>query len=276
MKLNFTAANYPRINTLIRCIVFWAVFIGLLVCSGSVASFFPPRLARLVLGILATAAAFLVTFVFLKFEKCSFDKIGLVWEKGTVLRFVKGVLLGVIIFTGMILVLLSVGGLQLQKNTQAFTPGIFLYYLPILPFAFMEEIAFRAYPFVKLNKVFGLRLTQLIIATAFALYHVINGWDVYIAFTGPFVWAFVFGLAAVWSNGISMPTGIHTALNMSQLVIGMNGTAGAIWKLSYKDGSAATLVGKTEHVGLLLQGAVLLCAVLLTEFYIRKKVNRAS
>ena len=70
--------------------------------------------------------------------------------------------------------------------------------------------------------MFGLRIAQVMTSLAFVGYHIIQGWDVQTAFLGPGIWAFVFGLGAVWSKGIALPTGIHVALNLNQLVFGMS------------------------------------------------------
>ncbi|HEY8929569.1 MAG TPA: type II CAAX endopeptidase family protein [Mucilaginibacter sp.] len=259
-----------KINSLLRSILFWAVFIGLLVGSGFLSAFSPGPFQRLTYGILGSLAAFLATLMFLKYEKSSFAAIGLVWEKRTLLRFALGISLGAGIFAVCLIILLWLTGLRLQAAAKAFDPVTWLGYLAVIPLALMEEIGFRAYPFLKLDRAFGIRLTQFIVAVSFALYHILNGWTIYAAFTGPFVWAFVFGLAAAWSKGIAMPTGIHVALNAGQMITGMSGGNG-LWKLGYAPGVSHPITERTATVALLLQLAVLVCALALTEYYIRKK-----
>ncbi len=160
--------------------------------------------------------------------------------------------------------------LQLVKNPERFDPLMAFGYLAIFPLAFMEEIAFRSYPFIKLNKAFRLRFTQIIAALAFALYHIIGGWDPKIAFLGPGIWAFVFGLSAIWSRGIAMPTGIHVALNVIQPLIGISGGYASIWTLKHKTGVSENEISKTAVVEIGVQLFILILAILMTEFYIRK------
>ena len=186
-----------KISVVIKSLLFWILFIGLLILSSVLLlPFFPPSLSRSAYGSLGTLAAFITTWYFLKYEKRTFREIGLKWEKKTLLRFFYGLLVGGIIFIFVMIILIGFSTLEIHKNTKPFSFAAIAGYLVFLPLALMEEVAFRSYPFLKLNKAFGLRITQIIVA--FAVYHIINGWDNLIAFAGPGIWAFVFGLAAIW------------------------------------------------------------------------------
>jgi membrane protease YdiL (CAAX protease family) len=234
-------------------------------------SLFPASWERILYGVFGTISALLAAWLFLRIEKKSFREIGLIWESGTFIRFFKGLLTGTLIFSIILIILLSFTELQIERNTAVWQPLAILGYAAIIPLALMEEVAFRSYPFLKLNKVCGVRITQIIVAVAFALYHIVSGWSVQAAFLGPGIWAFVFGLAAVWSGGIALPVGIHVALNVLQPLTGMRGNDNSLWILKYKDGTPENLIAKTDSVGLVIQLIILICAVLLTEYYIRKK-----
>jgi membrane protease YdiL (CAAX protease family) len=171
----------------------------------------------------------------------------------------------------MVVALVNLTALHFQTNGKPTCNAILPGCLAILPLALMEEVGFRAYPFLKLNKSFGLRITLLITALAFGAYH---GWSTYMSFTGPFVWAFVFGLSAIWSRGIAMPTGIHVALNIGQSLVGLSGNTNPIWKVDYLKVASKADIAKTAHVSLALHLLVLLCAVGLMEIFIRR--NKAA
>ncbi|SEW35796.1 hypothetical protein SAMN05428988_4393 [Chitinophaga sp. YR573] len=274
MKLNMVKllANYPKVKVLFRIILFWIVFVGLFITVSTLYSFFPALNSRaqgLRNGITGTLIAFFVTWIFLKFEKRSFKEFGLFWERNSFFRFIKGILLGTAIFAVIFLSLLQWSPLQVLKNNKGVDIWMLVSYLSIYPLALMEEIAFRSYSFLVLNKVFGLWVSLVISAVAFALYHVAGGWNVYTAFMGPFVWAFVFGLAAVWSKGIAVPTGIHVALNFSQVFVGMKGNSASIWKLSFTKDASKELIARTETIGELFQLLVLVVALIATWFFIR-------
>jgi membrane protease YdiL (CAAX protease family) len=249
-------------RSILRCVLYWVVFIGLLVVGGRLASLFPAPFSRLLYGVLGSAGAFLTTWAFLKYEKQSRAGIGLVWERGTIGRFFKGMLIGSLIFGFVLIILMLFSDYRLQKSNPA--PGwqMLISWLTLIPLALMEDVAFRSYPFLKLNKAMGLRVSQVIVAVAFALYHVTNGWSWYVAFTGPFVWSFVFGLAAVWSRGIAVTVGIHFVLNVLQSLLGIKG------------GLSADALARAQHAGLAAQLVVLAGALLMTEYFIREKGER--
>lgn len=262
------------ISTLFKTIGFIVFFIGLLIVSGLIRMAFPPMYNLLIYGILGSLAGFLAVWLFLKTEKKTFASIGLVWEKKTMARFLYGTLTGAIIFAILLFSLLFFSELTIQYHPDAFNLDSLFIYLPILPLALMEEIGFRSYPFVKLNRSYGIWKTQIIIAIAFGAYHMLNGWTVYTSFAGPFVWAFVFGLAALWSKGIAMPTGIHFALNLLQNLTGMKGNNGSVWILDYPPGTSKVFIERTDTIGLMIQVSVLLFALIATAWYAAKNKNR--
>lgn len=236
--------------------------------GGFISSFFPgyvhfPGIGNWVSG---TVAAFFVTWLFLKSEKSSFRSIGLFWEKGTLSRFFKGFLLGTCIFFVMMLILSVCGGGQWQRMPWKADGYTLLAYLSFIPLGIMEELAFRSYALIRLNQVFGLRVTLLIVALAFALYHVSMGWSVYVASGGPFVWSFVFGLAAVWSRGIALPAGIHISVNVLLNMAGLSGNNGLLWKMNVPENRHASI----EFAGVSLELGLLALSLIAMEFFIQR------
>lgn len=257
---------------LLKSLLFILVFIGLLMICGKIRYMIllPSTYSSLLYGILGCMAGVVVVWGFLKAEKRSFSSISLVWEKKTCLRFIFGIAIGILLFSTMLLGLLCFSALTIRFNSEPLSLSFLLVYLPILPLALMEEIGFRSYPQIQLNKSFGIWTSQIVIAILFGAYHMLNGWSVYSSFTGPFVWAFVFGLAALWSRGIAVPTGIHFALNVLQNIAGMKGTIGAIWVLDFPEGTTKVSIEKTDTIGLLLQLAVLIGALSATAIFTKK------
>lgn len=272
LKAKLPEGKYSSLHVIFRVIIFWVFFLLLLFIVGTfVVKLFPVSLERFVYGISGTLVVATVSWGMLKIDKKHFKDIGLVWNSKTILNFIKGIAIGSFLFSLILSALLLFTELNIQKNTSGLSLMNAAAYLAILPLAFMEELAFRAYPFFKLNKVFGLRVSQLIVAIAFALYHIISGWGILAAFLGPAIWAFIFGLSAKWSGGIAMPTGIHVALNVWQPLTGMStGTYASVWILKYKDGVSDMQISKTDFVGIILQLLIFLSAIFLTEYYIRK------
>jgi hypothetical protein len=254
-----------------RSILFWLVFTAMLYFSSSfLLHLFTGKTEQFVLGVIGSIVAFLVIWGFLKIDKSTYEEIGLVWEKGTVFRFFKGILIGTVIFLITLLLLKNFTELQFQKNPGGIDSTTMIGYGIFFPLALMEELAFRSYPFVKLNKRYGIWIAQLIVAIAFALYHIVIGWSVYSAFSGPFVWAFVFGIAAIWSGGIAMPLGIHMAVNVLQPMTGMKGEEHSLWILDYKTGTPENLIARTDTVALIIQLLILCGAIIATAMYVKR------
>lgn len=260
------------LNAVVRSILFWIVFIVLLVASGFASNtFLPPGQSRFGYGILATFTALFATWIFLKVEKRSFRDVGLVWESKTLPRFFAGLIIGSLIFGLILLALILFSEIRFKLNPQPFNVSMLIPYLVLIPLALMEEIGFRAYPFLKLNKSVGLLTTQLIVAVAFAVYHIINGWSVEGAFLGTFVWAWVFGLAAIWSGGIAVPTGLHVALNVIPGLIDFKDRGNSIWVIDYRDNVQEHVIAGTDKIGLIMQIVILVAAIALTLFYNRRR-----
>ncbi len=259
-------------NPIVRSMLFWLTATGLLFLAGAtVMAFIPMKYTNFSNGIIGSLVAFFSTWIFLQVDQRRFRQIGLAWEYFTLYRFIYGVLIGMVILGILFISLLSFTELQASRNPKGVTIGTLIGYLAFMPLALMEELTFRSYSFVIMNKKYGMWVAQIVTAIAFAVYHMLVGWSLVSAFTGPFVWAFVFGLAAAWSGGIALPTGLHFMVNVLQNYLGMRGIEHSLFTLSYKDGLDQRLIDKTETVGLIIQGSVLIIAVVTTAWYIRKK-----
>ncbi len=260
-------------NSILKVTGYWILFLVLLIpMTSQSGAIFPSHVHRFTFGIFGAAIAIFLTWIFIKAEKKSLIEYNLFWTKDTLSKFFKGLAIGITSFSFITLILVLFGGLHIQKNPAAINPWIWFWYLAILPAAFMEEIVFRSYPLLKLNKAFGLRLTQLIVLIAFALYHIPLGWSILTAFLGPGIWALIFGIAAIRSKGIALPTGIHVGLNLALSVLGMSNGVESFFVTSQSESTSNTIVNLITRI------LVLLAGILLTELYILKSkkenVNR--
>lgn len=211
MKAYLNEVNPTKIVSLLKAFSYWIIFLVLFFMTAfQSGAIFSPKVHLFVYALAGAAIAFLLAWIFIRAERKSLADYKLVWQRGTLLKFFKGIAIGVASFFAIVLVLVLFANLEIHRNPEAWTAWTLLFwYLSIIPAALMEEIAFRSYPFLKLNNALGLRVTQLVVAVVFALYHVALGWSIVTAFLGPGIWAFVFGIAAIRSNGIALPTGIH-------------------------------------------------------------------
>lgn len=162
-------------------------------------------------------------------------------------------------------------GLEITLNKDANFSFFLIWSLAFIPLAFMEEIAFRSYPFLQLNKVLGLRITQVVLAVLFALYHVLMGWSIQASFLGPGIWALAYGLTAIASNGISMPTGLHFGVNFVLALIGGQKGIESIWSVDFPTEVSDSVQKANDNFGIGLQLCLLIVCIILTELYIKKK-----
>jgi len=257
-------------HPLIKSILFWTIFMLSLVCSYFLGSFLPQSIRPYTLGVFGLIFAFIITYSALKLDKERFRDIGLILQGKTLPKFFKGFLAGVIIF-GLIIAAI----VNFTPMTLSFVPSVDLWNalllssIALIPQAWMEEIAFRSYPLIKLRKSFGIRFTIYIGAIAFALYHFIPGGNLLGTFLGPGIWGVVYGLMAIWTQGIAFPTGFHFALNISQAVCGMKELYTPIWKLVESESGNIYFSFEMDQVGLWIQLLILLISAFFIEVYIR-------
>jgi hypothetical protein len=268
--------NNPNIRVIIKVIVFWILFVALLYGMGSITPFFSKTYYSLATGVFGSLIALIVTGIFLWREKKNFRDVGLYFTGSSVPKFFLGFLTGTVIIGLMVLVLVSFTTMRFSRSDVQFEYVDYIGYLAILPLAFMEELAFRAYPFVRLNQKLGIRTTQLIVAIAFALYHVAGGQSVYSSFLGPGIWAFTFGLLAYWSGGIAMPLGLHVAANMLQSIIGLKTSPRSLWTLEFTNGSTPEALAQVEQTGWIMHMGFLAISLFIMEFYIGRKKEGAA
>ncbi len=227
--------------------------------------------ARIGQAILVFLCSIYLIRILLKSEKRTFTDIGLEWDKGTLYRFLLGILVGTAIFTVVLLVLVTLTGFELKRsandvNWQAWLASL----LVIIPFAYLEELAFRSYTLLKLDKAYGLFWAQFLTAISFALCHVAGGWSWQMAFLGPGAWAFVFGLAAIMSRGIALPTGIHAALNFLQVLVGMKPGKASFWRLESKPNIPdASMLANSVGIG--IQISIVMVGIIATFLFIQWK-----
>ena len=255
----------------VKVVLFCCLFIVLFVVLSFSKSFIPGQYERFAHGIIGLLAALLSTYIFLRIDKNSFADINLKWEKKTLARFFTGFFVGLAITIIMFSCLVLFGNLRLELN-QSYNIGSFLLTtLALIPLALMEEIAFRAYPLVTLNRKTSTWASLLITAFLFAVYHVANGWSIPVSFLGPGVWGLIYGLAALYSKGISMPTGMHYAANLTQAAFGMSKGFAPIWTLQQQEG--LTSLPNSQLVGVIVQVTLLLLAIVGIEWYVRRKAT---
>ena len=166
------------------------------------------------------------------------------------------------------------GKLRLVPAASFSFSSFLVWTLAFIPLAFMEELAFRAYPLVVLRREIGVWPSLLVSTILFSLYHIASGWSIPLSFLGPGIWGLVFGLVALRSGGIAMSTGLHYATNVVQAAIGMSGGFAPLWRLEPTAESPSSKI--TEILGLGLQLTLLLLVIAAIDLYRRRVAKTAA
>jgi membrane protease YdiL (CAAX protease family) len=224
-------------------------------------------------GILVTIIALFITYLALKKDKKTFKEIGFQWERKTPLRFSVGFLIGMCITIFMLVIVVLFSSVQLTYNTNSNIVSVLFWLLAFFPLAYMEEIIFRGYAFIKIQKALGLWPAQILLALLFSWYHDFTGLTFFAQLMGPGVWALIYGIAAVWSKGLAFPTGLHMAINVVLAIVGQKDARHAIWNLEYPVEITPVLSEQTENIGIMLQACILILGIILTEYYRRSTLS---
>ncbi|HEY1871025.1 MAG TPA: CPBP family intramembrane glutamic endopeptidase [Chitinophagaceae bacterium] len=199
-----------------------------------------------------------VTYIFLRVNKKSFADIGLNFERRTLKKFFTGFVFGFAVISLLTFFIGYISGFAIQQNDK----GSVLYILfPVLPtiivLAFMEEVAFRGYPLIVVKNSVGVAPALIVTSILFGLYHVVFGWGT-TGFISTTIWGLLFATLAIYSNGISMPVGFHSAINLAQLTFGLTGDPSSLWKVVTINRSPSETFLKHEQIALIIAPLVLL------------------
>lgn len=253
---------------LVRVFGFWITFIILLFVSGSVLNFGLSGLwHRAVYGVVGTLIAFVLTWLWSHRQWERLKEYGLLWRKGSGKQLLLGLLIGTMLIVLMLFFLLVFTPLQISPKKVQLTSEIFFWLFSLVVFAYLEELAFRGMPFVELTRKYGFLWSQLLVAFVFAVYHVNYGWSLLVAFMGPFVWSFIFGLARQYTNGIAMPTGIHIALNAGQVILGLQPGSASMYTLEVPVQLTPAVQSGIDIAGMALQVVIAIAGIALTYRY---------
>jgi membrane protease YdiL (CAAX protease family) len=256
-------------HAVLKAVLFSVAFTALFALLSFFKSFLPLRFERFTHGIIGTLAALTTIYAFVRLEGKSFRHLGLQADRSTWRRLLIGVIAGLATSALMFGSLLVFGRLRLEVQHPQELPSFLFWTLAFLSLAFMEEVAFRGYALAVLKHRIGVWPALLVSTILFAVYHIANGWSVAQSLLGPGVWGLVFGFAALTSNGIAMPTGIHYAVNVSQAALGMTSGFAPLWTFQLQD--RAVSAQSTQALGICIQVVLLLVTVFCIEWYRRRK-----
>ena len=217
--------------SLTRALLFWIATMTALVGASAAAA------APLVIGALTAAATFVLTLLFLKWERASLRDYGFQVSWGSCVRFAGGLLIGfalVAVQTGF----LALGGGIHWVRTSTSMGASLLATAAFVLLATREELAFHGYPLRKLAQDIDPRVALIMVSIFFAVEHRLGGASWTNSLLGSGTGSLLFGLAALATRGLALPIGIHAAWNIGDWARGGKGSGG-LWQTIVEPASAS-------------------------------------
>lgn len=244
--MSIGSAVRNRWTALGRVLLFFLICAFLLALAAPCCSRLPGQLSQVALGSITTVATFIVTGLFLRWDKLRLRDVGVAPNPQSMSRAIVGFAFGLLL-VGIQTWFVSLAGHVhwVRTSSVGYAPvGIAL--LAYVTLASREELAFRGYPLRRLDSSFGAWTAQIVVALVFAIEHVAGGLTWTNAILGAFVGSLLFGMAALVLRGLAVPIGLHAAWNFGQWTLGEKEISG-LWKPVVEQGYNLHV----DHMGML-------------------------
>src|SRR5438046_5721863 len=195
--------------TLVRVVLFCLLCAIALATFSALTKDFLTEWKQHLLLIITIAITYGLTILFVKWEKLRLKDVGVVASSMTFKKVVIGFGIGLFMTLLHLAFVLLFGHYKITLTSSISSYTIIFYLTLYILVAIREELAFRGYPLFSLNYGFGLWTSQLIILVIFSLEHIAGGMTWIQAFLGAGTGALLFGFAALKTNGIALPIGLH-------------------------------------------------------------------
>lgn len=232
---------------------FWIAFAALVGLVSPVSAAFPGLWKGAFLGTLVSVGTILITLGILRKSQWNVKDVGLAFSRSSVPRFILGMGCGLVLITLHFGILWLFGGqVSLERVPEVKLTALLVAVCSFVPLAAMEELGFRGYAFRRLESSYGLGVAQLIVALAFAVYHVVGGFPWIAALLGTGMGSILFGMAAIATRGLAVPIGLHAAWNIGGWTVGEKQIPG-LWRIVIEESSRPTseIVGMIGYFGVL-------------------------
>jgi|SRR6185437_6012712 len=188
-----------------------------------------PLTGMLETGVIASILTFLLTILFLRWDRLRLRDVGTAMTSQSVSRLAFGFIVGIALVLLQEFFLYAGGHVRWTLRIPHIAFGTILLALAAyLALALREELAFRGYSLRRIETAQGFWISILIMMIAFTLEHSAGGWTWSRSLLGPPAGALLFGVAALATRGIAVPLGIHCAFNFGQWFMGQKELAGPL------------------------------------------------
>lgn len=241
------------LKSFLHVLAFFLAAAVALVVASIVARHFPGWPEEIVIGAVGVLLTLALTTAFLRWDRKSFNDVGLAWDRRTHMRFLIGCAIGFTLVALHVAIVASTGQVNWIRNDKVDATGIAVAALGYGFLALREEIAFRGYPLRTLVPAFGALGAQLMVMAVFVAEHRLGGATWSNAIFGSGLGALVFGMAALVTRGIALPLGLHAAWNFGDWMRGGKGDQG-LWIMRIEEVNSAhiNVVSMVAYVSIML------------------------
>jgi uncharacterized protein len=208
----------------------------LLIIANPVMSHFAGIEKDLAIGVVTALGTFALTLVFTKLDCLSLKKVGANFEWQSLVRFFIGFAIGLVIVGVWAAATYVAGYVRWQRTQNIGAASVALSLLLYVALASREELAFHGYPLRRMQMAWGVWPAQMFIAALFAIEHLLGRASWIDAFVGSAFGSLLFGVAAIATEGLAIPIGLHAAWNTGHWALGFKSNPGLLQPL-----------GGTEH-----------------------------
>lgn len=252
-KLNFRKV---KIQAFTKVLLFYVCTIIILISASELTKELSKPKGDLLSVFLAMLATFLLTVLFVKWDKITLSEIGVRPGRLTLKRLFYGFIIGLLLAILQALIVMGFGHLKLIMSPN-FNWGTIVFYLFFYGLiAVREELVFRSYLLRTLDYKFKAVFALSVMIILFIFEHILSGMSWKMSIIGSGLGGLLFGIAALKTKGIALPIALHASWNFGQWITGFKNQSG-IWNAVVDKGYEI----QTENIGLAAFVLVMVSAV---------------
>jgi len=216
----FQFKNFP---VLVRVGIYLGVNYLLIFLVQFITGFLPIKGDALYFNLFLCLLLLLFTGFILQLEKKSWKDIGCIpGNKTDALNLMAGTFAGIAMLVLTACIIKSLVGFHWEINPAFQWSHFFALFVTIFCSVFVQELAFRGYPFRIMLDKWGEWRTQIVIALLFGLMHISNNMsitDVLLTMLTTGTGSLLFGIAVIKTKRLHLGVGIHFGWNFAQFLL---------------------------------------------------------
>lgn len=284
---SFLALIYPILSNFFSMVISLPVIYFLIFLSISKGTNFTENspFTKLILMAMSFLGIIIFYFIIVKFiDKNSISTLGLKFSKNTIIEYITGFIIGILMISITILIIYFTDHYEIQFSAFS-SSSLLLFFCTIIMWIIQgaaEEIMMRGYTLPMIGKNINVPIGIFISSIYFALLHLSNNSVSSLAIINLFLSGLFFSLYALYSKNIWGACALHSAWNFAQgnlfgvPVSGINSIGTSILNTSYDESSFINGGAFGPEGGLAVTFVLCLSIIIIMcMFFYRKKTASA-